>query len=379
MQDQRKVSHNPEMAQPGSTSVTEWLRRRWFLVGLVILIALGLAWGSQLAPVQLQRIAAVLEGGATSWLVATILFLMSVSLDSRQIGRSLSRPGPVLLACAINFGVLPLLAWPLMRVQLLPDYAIGLMIAASVPSTMAAASVWTRKAGGNDAVSLLVTLLTNGLCFLVTPLWLSLAAASSFEFDLWQMITRLIYTALLPAVAGQLVRLVPQVRRFVDAHKTAAGVVAQAMILLIVFSAALLKMGPQLNAMNGAGGGLLGLLVVWISGMILHLTAMWIGWQSGQVLGFTRPDRIAIAFAGSQKTLPIGLLVATDPSMAEFGFAVFPMLLYHASQLFLDTAVADQMALTSAGNTSQPVSPSSVAESRRGTQKTALPPDENLR
>src|SRR5690606_39005274 len=181
------------------------------------------------------------------------------------------------------------------------------------------------------------------------------------------------------AVAGQLVRLVPQVRRFVDAHKTAAGVVAQAMILLIVFSAALLKMGPQLNAMNGAGGGLLGLLVVWISGMILHLTAMWIGWQSGQVLGFTRPDRIAIAFAGSQKTLPIGLLVATDPSMAEFGFAVFPMLLYHASQLFLDTAVADQMALTSAGNTSQPVSPSSVAESRRGTQKTALPPDENLR
>ena len=34
---------------------------------------------------------------------------------------------------------------------------IGLMIAVSTPCTLAGASVWTRKAGGNDAVSLLTT------------------------------------------------------------------------------------------------------------------------------------------------------------------------------------------------------------------------------
>lgn len=357
----------------------EWLRRRWFLVGLLVLIPLGLALGAQLPPDRMERIATVAEGGATSWLVAAILFLMSFSLDSRQIGRALTRPGPVLLACAVNFGVLPLLAWPLMKVQLLPDYAIGLMIAASVPCTMAAASVWTRKAGGNDAVSLLVTLLTNGLCFLVTPLWLSFAAASSFEFDLWQMIRRLIYTALLPAIAGQLARLVPRLRQFVNDHKVAAGVLAQAFILVIVFSAALLKMGPQLKSMNGGSGGLAGLLVVWISGMVIHLAAMGIGWRAGHLLGFDRGDNIAIAFAGSQKTLPIGLLIATDPSMAGVPFAVFPMLMYHASQLFLDTAIADRMALQTPAQARQPLSAAALEESEPPREKTGLPPDKNLR
>ena len=65
-----------------------------------------------------------------------------------------------------------------MRLQLAPDFSFGLMIAASAPSTMAAASVWTRRAKGNDAVSLLVTILTNGFCFLVTPAWLVLATAA---------------------------------------------------------------------------------------------------------------------------------------------------------------------------------------------------------
>ena len=54
-----------------------------------------------------------------------------------------------------------------------------------------------------------------------------------------------------------------------------------------------------------------------------------------------------------QKTLPIGIYLATDESI--FGnpgllegqgvpFAVFPMLMYHAWQLFIDTAIADRLA-----------------------------------
>lgn len=327
----------------------EWLKRRWFLVGLLILIPTGLLIGSQCSAEQLQPAVTLSESGATSWLVAAILFLMSFSLDSRQIGRSLGSPGPVLLACVVNFVVTPLIAWPLTRLQLLPDYAIGLMIAASVPCTMAAASVWTRKAGGNDAVSLLVTLLTNGLCFLVTPLWLNLVATSSVTFNLTDMMKRLVLTALLPACVGQLARLVPRLRQLATDHKTAAGVLAQAFILVIVFAAALLKMGPQLRGMHNGDGGLAGVALVWLSCIAVHLAAMWIGWQTGRAVGFERVDRIAIAFAGSQKTLPIGLLVATHPSMFGDGsvpFALFPMLMYHASQLFIDTAVADRMAET---------------------------------
>lgn len=323
----------------------DWLKRRWFLVGLIVLIPLGMIIGTVLPAERLQHVASIAKAGATSWLVAAILFLMSYSLDSRQIGKSLRSPGPVLLACLVNFGVTPLLAWPLMQVQLLPDFAVGLMIAASVPCTMAAASVWTRKAGGNDAVSLLVTMLTNGLCFLVTPLWLNLATSSNVEFDVGDMMRRLMLSALLPATLGQLVRLIPSAREFATKHKSSVGVMAQAFILAIVFSVSLLEIGPQLRHMDSGGVGVLGLAIVWVSCIVVHLSAMGIGWQAGGRFGFDRADRIAVAFSGSQKTLPIGLLVATDPSMFGDGsmpFALFPMLMYHASQLFLDTAIADR-------------------------------------
>ncbi len=319
-----------------------WLKRNWFLIGLVVLIPLGIMLGTRLSPEAIDRIETATGPRATSYLVAVILFLMSYSLDSRQLGRSLRYPGPVIFACLVNYGLTPLLAWPLMGLQLQDDLAIGLMIAATVPCTMAAASVWTRKAGGNDAVSLLVTMLTNGLCFLFTPLWLSVIVTSSFEFDTFAMMQRLIVSALIPATLGQLARLSPRLRQFATDYKPGVGAVAQVCVLIIVFAAAFLKAGPQLGGNGKVGIGVAPFLVVGMSCIAVHLTAMFIAWHGSRRLGIAREDRVAIAFAGSQKTLPIGLLVANHFG----GFALFPMLMYHASQLFIDTWIAERMADT---------------------------------
>ncbi|MGD9855691.1 MAG: bile acid:sodium symporter family protein [Planctomycetaceae bacterium] len=319
----------------------DWLKRRWFLIGLLVLIPLGLILGMRLSAETIGVIEDNIGPRATSYLVALILFLMAFSLDTRQLGRSLRRPGPVIFACLVNYGLVPLLAWPLMPLQRLDDFALGLMIAATVPSTLAAASVWTRKAHGNDAVSLLVTMLTNGTCFLFTPLWLSVVASSVIEFDATEMMRKLIYSALIPTLLGQLARLSPRLRQFATDHKTRVGVAAQVCVLTIVFAAAFFKAGPQLNRPGGIGTGPLAVVIVWLSCIAVHLAAMLIAWHGGRLLGFAREDRIAVAIAGSQKTLPIGLLVANQFG----GFALFPMLMYHASQLFIDTAVADRMAL----------------------------------
>ncbi len=315
------------------------LRRHWFLIGLLVAISSGLFLGARWTAADVERLESVVGPRASSILVAVILFLMSFSLDSRQLGRSLSRPGPVILACLVNYGVAPLIAWTLMPLQLLEDFAVGLIIAASVPCTMAAASVWTRKAGGNDAVSLLVTMLTNGLCFVVTPLWLKALASVTVDFDMWEMIRRLVYSALIPCLAGQAMRLIPSLRRLATDFRTVMGVAAQSLVLVIVFSAALLKAGPELARFGGLSSGPRALVVVTLSCIFVHSAAMAIGWHVGRWFAFPRQDLIAIAFAGSQKTLPIGLLIATMFG----GFTVFPMLIYHASQLFMDTWVAERM------------------------------------
>jgi sodium/bile acid cotransporter 7 len=77
---------------------------------------------------------------------------------------------------------------------------------------------------------------------------------------------------------------------------------------------------------------------------VLHLAGMLLAVAASRGLQFERADRAAIAFAASQKTLPIGVYVAATSSAVGAPLAVLPMLMYHASQLFLDTAVADQLA-----------------------------------
>lgn len=327
----------------------ETIKKRWFLISLAVLIPGGLLLGMQLSASQVAALKSAVPPRA---ITAIVLFLMSFSLNSRQLGQSLRSPGPVVWAASVNYGLIPLAGLGLMLVQLLPDFRYGLMIAASVPCTMAAASVWTRKAKGNDAVALLVTVITNGLCFLITPFWLKLATSGQVDLGVWAMIWRLVLAVLIPTLVGQAIRLSSRAATFADEHKTAIGVTAQACILLIVLTAAC-EAGTRLNGLQGASI-LTATLWVWVCCVGLHLAAMAVGILGGRMFGFHREDVVAIAFAGSQKTLPIGVLLATDPAMLGdpnllgngigIPFAVFPMLMYHASQLFIDTVVADRFA-----------------------------------
>jgi sodium/bile acid cotransporter 7 len=299
------------------------------------------------------------------FVTAAVLFLMAFSLNSAKLRSSFRAPGPVALASLVNFGVIPLLAWGLTHIQQNVDFRYGLMIAACVPCTMAAASVWTRRAGGNDAVSLLVTVLTNGICFAVTPLLLNATTARGIELEFLQMFQRLVYAVLIPVVLGQLVRQIPAAGRFAVKHKTPIGVVAQSCILAIVFTAAC-KAGVHLSGGDRAGErpDTVAVAVVWLSCIAVHLVAMLISYWGARAAGYSREDQIAVSFAGSQKTLPIGVYIATDPKM--FGnpnllgpgigipFAVFPMLMYHASQLFIDTAIADRFKSTDAEAPGEP-------------------------
>lgn len=324
-----------------------WLQRRWFLLFLVVLIPGGFAIGSHLGTGRVHEFSDRIGPRVPTALVMLVLFLMSVTLNNSRLRAALSSPGPVLWASFVNMGLIPLAAWPLSRLQLTTDFTVGLLIAASVPCTMAAASVWTRKAGGNDAVSLLVTLLTNGACFVVTPLWLQLTmpplgdAASSYGIDAAFLMKKLIVSALLPILAGQSARALPWIASRADQHKTLLGVIAQSCILVLVFWEST-KAGPQV-AGGALAGGVSAIALVWTSCIVLHLAAMALAVAAARAMRFDRADRSAIAFAASQKTLPIGVYLAATLSAAGAPLAVLPMLMYHASQLFVDTTVADRL------------------------------------
>ncbi len=332
-----------------------FFKKHWFLVGLVLLVGGGLSVGLLLPGEVVEKLENREGGGAVlaaapGWITRIVLFLMAFTLDSGKLRESLRFPLPVLWASLINAAAIPLAGLGLMRIQGDPSFAVGLMIACSVPCTLAAVSVWTRKAGGNDAVSLLITLLTNTLCFLVAPFWLNLAlAGDEAQLPVDRMMERLLYVVLVPTLLGQAARMIPVAGRIAVEHKPRIGIIAQGLILVLVFAAASLKAGPRLGT---EGVDLGAVMLVWVCCLGLHLGAMVIGGAGARLMRFTREDRIAVLFGSSQKTLPIGVFLATS---TEFGFgeayplAVFPMLMFHATQLFVDTIIAGKIADESTG------------------------------
>jgi len=323
--------------------MSRFVRQHWFLLGLLILIPLGVTLAQSDPSAQLIN---VVNRVRTPVCTAAILFLMSVTLNSGRLWDSLRRPWPVFTAIGVNQLMIPLMALPLLAFQKSADMKVGLLIAASVPCTMAAASVWTRRAAGNDEVSLLGTLVTNGLCFVVAPLWMTVGttwfgtADTSNAIQFGDLMVKLTLSALLPAVLGQLLRLSASARDFVDHNKPWFSNSAQVIILSLVFISVFkggLKFGAEGVSQNLRHAEF---ATVWASCIALHVAGLWIAWSLSGVFGFDPADRRATAISGSQKTLPIGILIAEATGLP---FSLLPMLMYHASQLFIDTWIADRM------------------------------------
>jgi solute carrier family 10 (sodium/bile acid cotransporter), member 7 len=313
--------------------VNAFLLKRWFLV----LLAVGLTLAAY-RPGWLQPLTDRLEPRIV---VGAALFFMAASLEGGRLVRALLHPLPALWAVFVSYALLPALAW--MAGALLPegDLRIGLIIVASVPCTLASAVLWTRLAGGDEAVALLVILLTTAASWLVTTGWLVWMTGTEVVTDVGGMMRNLLLVLLVPVALGQLGRTLAPLRRTLDRHQVALGVVARLLVLSIILRAAVdvsirlterpaeLPFGP--------------VVLTLILCLATHLAALTVGFWGGLVLGFDRPSRIAVAFASSQKTLPVALYLFDTYFKGAAPLAVLPLVFYHVGQLVVDTFIADDL------------------------------------
>lgn len=307
-----------------------YIRRQWFLLVLFAVLSIGF-WR---AP-SLEWIVRV---AWFKWSVVTVtMFLMSWPLAFHRLYRAMTRPLGPLLATVLNLGVIPLLAWPLSW-YLGPELGGGLIVAASVPTTLATGVVWTRRAGGDDSVAIMVTLITNGLCFLVTPTWVYLLTGNEVDRAAFvATIYKLFFFVVLPMTAGQLARLHTGSARWVTRHYLALGVAAQIGVLIIVLTGAI-RTGMRLQQEGASSLSVPAFLQMAVAVVGLHLFVLVLGFALARAIGIPRKEQIAVAFSGSQKTLMVGLSTAIS-----LGLNIIPLVTYHALQLVVDAMIADRL------------------------------------
>ncbi|MGN6546606.1 MAG: bile acid:sodium symporter family protein [Aureliella sp.] len=311
-------------------------------MALLILLPLGVLGANWLAP--LNRFAAV-----RTLIVCLVMGLMALPIPFELIRQSLARPWPSLLASIINMGIIPLMAFA--AAATLPHYlGGGLIVAACIPCTLASAAVWTRRGGGDDTVAILVTLITNLSCVVVTPLWLVALLGQRVDLQVGPLIWELFLMVLVPMAVAQSLRLSRPVAAWSERHKLSLALTCQIGILYMVLLGAIqmgqhmqagqpassqVEAGQAAAAVPSAGVGEVLWTVILVA--VVHLLSMALGWQVAARTGIARPQQIGVAISGSQKTLMIGLKMAIDS-----GVSIIPMVAYHVGQLLMDTFIADR-------------------------------------
>jgi sodium/bile acid cotransporter 7 len=269
-------------------------------------------------------------------ILAVVTFVMALPLETGVLWQAVRRPGPAWLAAAINSGAAPPLGW--LASRLLPtELAVGVILATTVPCTLASAAVWTRRAGGNDAVAFLVTMITNLACFIVIPTWLLLLVGIGAEVDFRDIVVGLMLLVVLPILTAQILRQWRPIGTCATRRKVLLSVVAQLGVLLMVFVGAV-SCGERLAVMeNDSVVSPANVVMLIVAVAMVHFVLLVLGFGASRLFRVAHADAIAVAFAGSQKTLMVGAYLA----MAVGPLAILPMVAYHATQLVVDTLIAD--------------------------------------
>jgi len=325
-------------SSPFTELLKRWFNQSWFLIALLAVLAIG-SWQSENL-LWLTKLSTLRNS-----VVVCVIFIMALGVPLADILKQVAKPLPTLLASAINMIFLPLAAWSVG--PLLPqELAGGLIVASAIPCTLASAAVWTRRAGGDDTIAMLVMLITNVTCFVVTPLWLSLLLGRVVQLNTFKLISDLFMLVLLPSVFAQVLRQrSASIAQFANRHKLTLSTFAQAGILFMVLLGAIQLNLPRIDTTADAPVSAGTETSIWqginiiptaFIACALHGIALALGWYTAVGLRLSRRETIGVAISGSQKTLMVGLQLCLD-----CGVSILPMVMYHIGQLLMDTFLAD--------------------------------------
>ncbi|MBY7957116.1 bile acid:sodium symporter [Vibrio fluvialis] len=315
------------------------LKKEWFLVGMVVAIALATItseFGRSGGVIHLDQL--------TGIGIAIVFFLHGLGLSPQAIKAGLTNWRLHVYIQMATFVVYPIL-WVIFGEAFLAympsALAFGFCYLLVLPSTISSSVAMTSVGKGNVPGAIFNASLSSILGVFITPLLIQLFMGfEGVQLDLLDSVISISKLLLLPMIAGQIMR--PYLVAWVDRHKAVVNKVDKYVILLIVYNAFCD------SVVNGIWSefsvGLLATSII-ICTVILLVMVHLIQWGARRTK-FTLPDEVAAVFCGTKKTLAAGIPMAkvifgADPSL---GMILLPIMLYHPIQIFYCAVLANRYA-----------------------------------
>jgi len=275
------------------------------------------------------------QAGLIPWLVVTIFLVNGYRIRFAQLPREAGFFKALAVTGAISLLLGPWLGLYGAELLALPAGALtGLVVMATVPPTLSSCIVLTQLVGGYAIWALMLSLLLNLVGVFSMPFVLALVLPGSGDIgiDPLPLLRQLSLMVLLPFLLG----IALQSRLRIPPELPLLEYLPSGCIVLGVW----LAMSDSAAVFHDLELPLL--LRIALAALLVHLVLMALNWWAGRLLGIDWRGRVAMALAGSQKTLPvaISLLAALKGPVGE---ALLVCVIFHFLTLFADTLIAPRL------------------------------------
>lgn len=312
------------------------VKKQWFLIGLVLIFSVVMIDGTG----TLSRAGILLkENSGASVMIFAIFLLSGMIIEYDQIKAGIRDVKATSAALIVIVLISPLAAAGLALIPMETGVALGLFLVAVMPTTLSSGVVMTGQAGGNMAHALFVTILSNSIAvgaipFILPLLLLFLDLDTSLYIDRAAIFIKLLLLVFMPLTIGMFLK--KAVLDVSPQRKKTFSNINQCIILCIVYMS--LSGAREVLIKRGADVFIILPLVVGF-----HLILLGIASGISRVLGIGKGRREAVIFMGSQKTLPLAVMLQIT-CFPQYGSALMVCVIHHITHLMIDGFWAARMA-----------------------------------
>jgi len=306
----------------------------FLLIGVIILASFFSEWGTSESGLPWKTI--------TGAGISVIFFFYGVKLSPQMLKAGLSNWKLHVMVQSTTFLIFPMIILLLYWIWGNEGSYIwlGVFYLAALPSTVSSSVVMISIAGGNLPAAIFNASISSIIGIFITPLWMDLLLPeSAVAFELMDTFIKLSLQVILPVVLGLMLH--SHLIKFVNKYSTVLKNFDQLIILLIVFTAFAESFAEKMFEGQTASE----LLILGFLMLSFFLFMLGLMHFLSKSFGFSEVDRITVLFCGSKKSLVQGAVMGRVmfPDPVVFGVILLPLMIYHALQLIVGSAIAQSM------------------------------------
>ncbi len=295
------------------------LKRFWMPAGTALACVAGFAFPA----------VGELLGRHLALMVATLMLMMGAGIGFRRFSSRMNCWREVWFVMALTYLAAPLVGWLLARLFFSnqPELYTGLILIATTSTTLSTCVIFTRLAGGDEALALWLSVCSSLLATVVSPLLLYFLLGESLQVPVKLLMSRLLLVLFAPLSAGMIIRSLLGEQRVAP-----LGGLLTRSCSLIVLAVMMVAVAKGRHLLTGPSSVKLVFAMT-----VFHFSRILLWRAAICLISFSRPARIATLFCSVEKTLQIPAYLAI--SLLGAPAAALAPVVHHVVELVADSLI----------------------------------------